>query len=51
MSAVYNIDMDQYIEPNIEARKDAIFTMDDEERDAYEAGYHTGFGAGGGWDK
>lgn len=25
-------------------------SLSDEERDAYEAGYHTGFGAGGGWN-
>ncbi|MDO5480410.1 MAG: hypothetical protein Q4F58_01940 [Candidatus Saccharibacteria bacterium] len=24
-------------------------SLSDEERDAYEMGYHTGFGAGGGW--
>ena len=25
-------------------------SLSDEERDAYETGYHTGFGAGGGWN-
>ena len=28
---------------------DDLDSLSDEERDAYEMGYHTGFGAGGGW--
>lgn len=28
---------------------DDFENLSDEERDAYEMGYHTGFGAGGGW--
>lgn len=28
---------------------DDLDDLSDEEREAYETGYHTGFGAGGGW--